>query len=129
MTGNLLLDTNLVIALFANDHKAGELIAGATGVFVPAIVLGELFFGARKSGRPDENIGRIADFAARTNVLACDEQTAFTYGIIKDSLWRKGTPIPENDVWIAAVAIQRDLALGTRDAHFSNVDGLRLVAW
>jgi tRNA(fMet)-specific endonuclease VapC len=129
MTGSLLLDTNLVIALFANDSKAGELIATATGVFVPTIVFGELFFGARKSGRPDENIARIAEFAVRTSVLSCDVQTAFTYGIIKDSLRRKGTPIPENDVWIAAVAIQRDLTLGTRDAHFSNVDQLRLVAW
>jgi len=62
-------------------------------------------------------------------VLACDTETAREYGQIKNSLRAKGKPIPENDIWIAAIAIQYDLTLVTRDGHFTEIEGLATETW
>jgi tRNA(fMet)-specific endonuclease VapC len=101
----------------------------AEEVFVPSIVLGELYFGARKSRWVKENLARIDEFALSTAVVGCDIDTAKEYGAIKDALWEKGKPIPENDVWIAAVARQHGLILVTRDTHFAEVDDLKVEIW
>ena len=76
-----------------------------------------------------ENVARIEEFAARSAVLACDTETARQYGEVKEGLRQKGRPIPENDVWIAAIALQYDLTLVARDAHFEQIDGLELDTW
>jgi tRNA(fMet)-specific endonuclease VapC len=99
------------------------------GIFTPSIVLGELYYGARKSTRVPENLARIEEFAARSTVLVCDTETARRYGEIKDRLRQKGRPIPENDIWIAAIALQYELTLVARDAHFENVDDLKVETW
>ena len=70
MSGRFLLDTNIVIAIFAKDFGVTDHLAQATEVFVPSIVLGELFYGARKSSQADANISRIEEFAADTIILA-----------------------------------------------------------
>ncbi|XOF33780.1 MAG: type II toxin-antitoxin system VapC family toxin [Candidatus Electrothrix sp. YB6] len=101
----------------------------AEEVFIPAAVIGELFYGAKKSGRPEENCLRIEEFAADNAVLSCDTETARLYGEVKNNLRRKGRPIPENDIWIAATALQHDLTLVSRDVHFSAVEGIRLSKW
>ena len=62
-------------------------------------------------------------------VLGCDAHTARHYGQIKDDLRRKGQPIPENDIWIAAIALRHGLTLVTRDVHLSKIDALPLAAW
>ena len=62
-------------------------------------------------------------------VLPVDTETARVYGIIKASLRKQGTPIPENDIWIAALAKQHDLTLSTRDGHFENVPELEIARW
>src|SRR5688500_18922389 len=98
MAGKFLLDTNIVIALFAADASIQTRLSGAAEVFVPSIVLGELHYGARKSGRPVENTKRVE----ATSVLACDAATASVYGQVKDQLRTKGRPLPENDIWIGA---------------------------
>ena len=72
---------------------------------------------------------RITELADSVSVLGCNEQTAQYYGTIKDSLRRIGRPIPENDIWIAAVAVQNDLTLITRDAHFEYIENLPRTAW
>ena len=106
-----------------------ENLARADHVFVPSIAIGELCFGARKSKRVRENPALIDEFAANSVVLGCDIATARRYGEVKNGLRLKGRPIPENDIWIAAMALQHGLALATRDAHFSEVEGLEVVAW
>ena len=63
------------------------------------------------------------------SILSNDRATARLYGEVKESLRRKGTPIPENDIWIAAIARQHDLPLVARDAHFQQVDDLRIEEW
>ncbi len=129
MSGKYLLDTNAVIALFADEPAIKDLLREADEVFVPSIVIGELFFGALKSGRVKENLAYIDDFAASSVVLGCDTETARRYGEVKNVLREKGRPIPENDIWIAAIALQHDLILMTRDVHLSEVDRLKLAAW
>ena len=129
MNGKYLLDTNVVIALFANDSAVKNNLAKADEVFIPSIAIGELCFGARKSARVEENLERIDEFVANNVVLACDAETARRCGEIKNVLRVKGHPIPENDIWIAAIALQHDLTLATRDTHFGEIENLRVIAW
>ena len=75
------------------------------------------------------NVTRIDEFAASNVVLECDTATARQYGLIKNLLRTKGRPIPENDIWIAAVAQQYQLTLISRDEHFREVDGLLRENW
>ncbi len=129
MNGRFLLDTNVIIALFAGEAGLRNQLEQAKEVFVPTIALGELYFGAGKSGRAKENLGRLDEFAVSASVLACDLGTAREYGVIKNSLREKGRPIPENDIWIAAIARQYGLTLVTRDAHFDGISELAMEAW
>ncbi len=124
-----LLDTNIVIALFAQEADVLQQLQQAAGTFLPCIVLGELYYGARKSGRTEANIQRVDEFAARNAVLNCDAETAQQYGKIKEALRAKGKPLPENDIWIAALALQHDLVLVSRDAHFNEIADLIIAAW
>jgi tRNA(fMet)-specific endonuclease VapC len=129
MSGRVLLDTNIVIALFAKEAAVEQHLAEAEEVFIASIVLGELYYGAQKSARVETNISRVNTFAAGSAVLVCDTATAQYYGVIKNQLRAKGTPIPENDIWIAAIARQYQLILVTRDEHFRAVDGLIVEQW
>ena len=129
MSGRCLLDTNIVIALFANESSVIDNLAQVDEVFIPSIVIGELFFGAQKSSRLKENLLQVASFAASSVVLSCDTETARHYGEIKNALRAKGRPLPENDIWIAAIAQQHDLNIASRDAHFSEIDNLTILRW
>ncbi|MBA2591735.1 MAG: type II toxin-antitoxin system VapC family toxin [Pseudomonadota bacterium] len=129
MSGRFLLDTNIAIAIFAAEPAVLQRLATVDEVFVPAIALGELYYGARKSARAEANINRIDEFAAAVAILGCDGATARHYGRIKDDLKAKGRPIPENDIWIAAVAAQHGLIVVSRDDHFANVAGLLVEVW
>ncbi|MBI1822325.1 MAG: type II toxin-antitoxin system VapC family toxin [Nitrospirae bacterium] len=129
MSGRYLLDTNIIIALFSEDPKIHKHITNPLEIFIPAIAIGELYFGAYKSGRMKENHARIDEFARSSTVLSCDTETAKRYGDIKNRLKEKGRPIPENDLWIAAIAQQYDLTLVSRDTHFDNVEELQVEVW
>jgi tRNA(fMet)-specific endonuclease VapC len=129
MNGRFLLDTNVVIDLLVDRDHLAERVAAADEVLLPVVALGELYYGARKSARSAENVGRVDEFAARNSVLECDVGTARLYGEIKSALRARGTPIPENDLWVAALARQYDLVLVTRDRHFRLVQGPRLEEW
>ncbi|MCK5387503.1 MAG: type II toxin-antitoxin system VapC family toxin [Gammaproteobacteria bacterium] len=129
MNGKLLLDTNIMIAIFAGDAEVKTSLANANEVFVPSVALGELYYGAHKSSRVEANISRINEFAASSSVLTCDTETSKEYGKIKNSLRIKGRPIPENDIWIAAIAKQYELILISRDEHFEEIDELSVIAW
>jgi len=129
MSGRYLLDTNIIIALFADDTAVKENLAKAEEAFVPSIAIGELCYGARKSTRVQENLARIDEFAASSVVSECDTDTARRYGEIKNALRLKGRPIPENDIWIAAIAFQHDLTLVTRDEHFDEIENLKVATW
>lgn len=129
MAGEYLLDTSLIIPLFRGEARVQERLRDAERVFLSAIVLGELHFGAEGSNRPTQELEQIRAFAATSTVLPCDKETARYYGRIKQALRQRGRPIPENDLWIAANAVQHDLVLATRDEHFHEVDGLTTELW
>lgn len=125
-----LLDTNIVIALFANEQPVIEKIASYIGrIAIPGIVLGELFYGAELSSKREFNKKRIEEFAKVSSILNCDLDTSRTYALLKSELKSKGTPIPENDIWIAALARQHNLMLVTRDKHFNNIQKLLIESW
>ncbi|MEB3336395.1 MAG: type II toxin-antitoxin system VapC family toxin [Leptolyngbyaceae bacterium] len=124
-----MLDTNIIIALFADEEAVKHPLANAQEVFISSIVIGELWYGARKSGRIQRNLERVEEFVVKNTVLECNADTARWYGDIKNQLRVKGRPLPENDIWIAAVALQHNLILVTRDAHFQEVAELQSVAW
>lgn len=129
MAGRFLLDTNILIALFARDDAVQQHLTADIEVFLPSIALGELYYGAYKSARAEANLARVDELAAASAVLACDGNTARMYGRIKDGLRGRGRPIPENDLWIAALVRQHGLTLATRDAHFDEVEQLSVATW
>jgi predicted nucleic acid-binding protein len=105
------------------NKSIAELLDGADEVFLCAIVVGELLAGFRRGVKNQENKSVLKDFLSVTNVgvLSIDDSTAERYSIILDYLKKHGTPIPTNDIWIAASAMQNGLILVTSDNHFSTL--------
>lgn len=127
MTGSkCLLDTSVIINTFRAHSTIIEQLDALDEVYVPLTVIGELYFGAYKSPNPVKHIARLKLFLSNCIALNPDLETADFYGSIKASLMTKGKPIPENDIWIAAIAKQWQLPLYTNDKHFSEVDGVFL---
>lgn len=129
MSGRHLLDTNIIVALFKDDENVRTKIAASAEVFVPAIAIEELYYGAQHSAKVEKNMKQVREFAAASTVLPVELTTAEHYGQIKNDLKTKGRPLPENDVWIAAIARQHSLTVITRDQHFKEINGLLLDEW
>ena len=129
MSGRYLLDTSILIALFAAETAVKEKLAQASEVFIPSIAVGELYYGAWKSQRRRENVAQVDELAAGSVVLGCNAETARWYGEVKNALRLKGRPIPENDLWIAAIALEHDLVVATQDAHCGEIDNLKVEMW
>lgn len=130
MSGSrLLLDTNAVSTLFKGEEAIRLLLEDAEEVFLSIVVLGELYYGARKSGRVEKNLEKIATFADTCTLLDCDREVAHFYGLVRDRLRRLGLPIPENDIWIASTSLCHGLDLVTHDHHFDHVEGLSVLRW
>lgn len=129
MSGSVLFDTNIVIGLFASDPAILGRLSRTDHIFIPSIVLGELYFGAYKSACFDQNVRRIEELIQASAILACDAITAAHYGKIKKTLRERGRPLPENDIWIAALAKQHNLTVVSRDQHFKEIEALSFEAW
>jgi tRNA(fMet)-specific endonuclease VapC len=128
MTGNkLLLDTNIVIELFKGNQNVITMLDKQEKVYLPTPVLGELYLGAYRSNNIPKKLEEIKHFLERCIVLYSDATTADKYALIKTNLLKKGKPIPENDIWIAATALHYQLPIFTFDAHFEEVEGLVLT--
>lgn len=128
MDGRFLLDTNIAIAFLTADETLQRL-GTASELYISTIAMGELFYGALSSTKIEENTQRLVEFFRDAVSVPCDDGTARMYGEVKLSLRKKGRPIPDNDIWIAASAIQHSLTLVTRDEHFHSVDRLNVVRW
>ncbi len=96
-------------------------------VYVSTVLLAELYFGAYRSASPEKHLSMIAIAIRNSKLLAIDAETAKMFVSIKLALFAKGKPIPENDIWIAATAIQHNLPLYTSDKHFADIEGVHLV--
>jgi len=127
MTGNnCLLDTSIIINTF-KDSDTSIRLSKYSEIFIPSIAVGELYFGAYRSSNSPKHIKQINQFLENCIVISVDYETADYYGKIKTALKAKGRPIPENDIWIAAIAVQHNLPLFTADQHFKEIDVLTLV--
>jgi len=129
MSGTYLLDTSAAIGRINQSAGAIQVMERADELFLPVIALGELFGGAEHSKRTLANYAEIEQLAMECTIIGCDFDTARHYGRISHQLRVKGRPIPQNDIWIAALAIQYNLTLLTRDAHFGEVDELMVQGW
>ena len=129
MAQGVLLDTSVVIDHLRGKIDIAEKAPPAEPLFLPLTALGELYKGVLKSATPEKNRAKLEMFLQTVAVLHPDTATALHYAQIAAALEHKGTPIPENDIWIAAVAMECSMPLAARDAHFANVDGLALLNW
>jgi len=130
MTGNnILLDTNIVIEFFKGNANVVAQLETKDTLKIPFVVLGELYLGAYRSSNTPKHIDQINGFLDKCDVIAANAETADNYAIIKTQLLKKGKPIPENDIWIAAIAKQNGLILITRDKHFNEINGIKIDAW
>lgn len=129
MNGKRLLDTNIIVSFLTEDQQVQERLDAVPELLIPIVVLGELYYGAAHSRRPQQNATMIETFARSCVLLGIDVQTAQLYGLLKSEQRTKGRPIPENDLWIAACARQHSLVLVTRDHHFDQVAGLSTEVW
>jgi len=123
----ILLDTNAYTAFMLGATEVVDVVAYADRLYLNSIVLGELLGGFAAGTREPKNRAELARFldSPRVEVLPITADTADSYALIYAGLRRKGHPIPTNDLWIAASAMEHGAALLTRDAHFSHIDGLR----
>jgi tRNA(fMet)-specific endonuclease VapC len=126
MSGRYLLDTNIIIDLFRGDSKAIARVNQIEVIYVPVIVIGELYFGANRSNQLQKRTSEIEQLEKIVTILEISRTTAQIYGRIKEQLLVKGKPIPENDIWIAAIAAENKMVLITRDGHFEQVDGIMI---
>ena len=120
------LDTNRLIDLLQGDAALAERLGACEEVWIPVVVLAEIkagFYGGTQSHR-NENLLRRVLAKTTVDVLLPSRQTAEHYARLFVQLKRAGTPIPDNDLWIAALALEHDLLLITRDQHFQNIPQL-----
>ena len=129
MNGDYALDTSIVIKIFAQDKDVLKKIEQCGELCISSTVIGELYYGAYNSTKFEKNVKRIEELIETVNVLDSNIVTAKHYGLIKKDLKIQGTPIPENDIWIAAMAIQFDLKLAGRDDHFKYIESLKYEEW
>ncbi len=120
------LDTNRYVDFCKGISEAVKAVREADRVFLPLIVVGELRGGFLAGSRARENeeiLGRFIN-SPRVEILCPDEQTSHHYARLLLQLRRQGTPIPTNDLWVAALVVQHDLLLCARDEHFDHIPQL-----
>jgi predicted nucleic acid-binding protein len=123
---NILLDTNAYVAFKQGLAEAVEVLQHAPRIGLNSIVLGELLSGFAVGRREQENRQELERFLAsdRVDQLVVDIETAEHYAAVYHDLRRRGRPIPTNDMWIAASALQHGLAIFSHDGHFHEVPDL-----
>ncbi len=131
MTQKLALDTNAYRALDDGNYVLADAVKSAAQVGLPVTVLGELYYGIFQGSRQNENISNLNRLLAlpRVEILHIDEVTAKLFGEIATELRRKGKPIQQDDMWIAALCKQHGFALATADKGFDAITGLEVVGF
>lgn len=125
----IIIDTNFYTAFKRNEADAVQLLQSADVIGINTVILGELLAGFRCGNKERQNRHELDEFldSPRLVLLAVDEETADFYAQVFAELRQLGRPIPSNDLWLAASALQHGLALATYDEHFSAISGLRLA--
>jgi tRNA(fMet)-specific endonuclease VapC len=125
----VILDTNAVSAFAEGNPSVREKIAAGPGPYLPLIVIGEYRFGLLGARDSERRLAWLEQLGRYWTVLEVSADTAVAYAEIRQSLKERATPIPSNDVWIAALARQHNLSILSADAHFDNVAGIRRISW
>jgi tRNA(fMet)-specific endonuclease VapC len=125
----MILDTNGLSALAEGESRLEPILQKATQIAVPVMVLGEYRYGIQQSGERQRYEHWLVEYLPKFRVLNVDEQTTTSYAAVRGELKRAGSPIPSNDVWIAALCRQHSLPVLSRDRHFDLVPGLRRIDW
>lgn len=125
----MILDTNALSAFVDGEAAVGAVLKQQARACVPVIVLGEFRYGIAQSRHRAAYERWLASELRHFELLAVTETTAFAYAALRVSLRENGTPIPANDAWIAALALQHGLAVLSRDRHFDAVPKLRRQDW
>ena len=126
MTGNnVLADTNVFIEIMKGNADFAQRLQRCSCVYLSPFVQAELYFGAYRSVNVKKHLDKVDTVVKKTKPVIVDSFTAEIFVQIKFSLINKGQPIPENDIWIAASALQHGLPVFTNDAHFAEVENLQ----
>jgi predicted nucleic acid-binding protein len=125
----VILDTNGLSALADGESALGPVLRKAAQIAIPVIVLGEYRYGISQSRNRRVYEQWLAEYLPKFRVLDVDERTTVSYSAVRTELKKAGTPIPSNDVWIAALCLQHSLPLLSRDQHFDLVTGIRRLGW
>ena len=129
MTG-MLIDTSVYSNAMRGEDSVVATLRRATHIGIASISIGELLAGFKGGTNEQENRAQLAEFldTPRVAIYGVSEDTAEFHASILDGLSNSGTPIPTNDIWIAAVALEHGLRLFSMDHHFGAVAGLLLVS-
>lgn len=125
----MILDTNGLSAVAEGDPALEPVLRKAAQVAVPVIVLGEYRYGISQSRDRSRYEQWLSKYLPTFRILDIDEQTTISYAAVRMELKKAGTPIPSNDVWIAALCRQHSLPIVSRDRHFDVVPGLKRLQW
>lgn len=125
----MILDTNAVSAIVGNDRTLFPILAGIDEIQLPVIVIGEYDFGLLGSTRAVELQAAWSRLLDSAFVLPIEETACSIYASVKHDLKKRGHPIPNNDIWIAALALQHDPPIVSRDTHFDVVEGVTRIGW
>ncbi len=123
------LDTNALSAFAEGDDALGAVLMPFRTLALPVTALGEYRYGLQASKKRTRLEEWLDELLGEVRVLETTSRTTVVYARVRHHLRGAGTPIPENDVWIAATAIEHNLPLVTRDNHFKVVRGLEVVGW
>ena len=125
----MILDTNALSAFVDGQAGVADELRRAGRAALPVIVLGEFRYGIAASRHRATYEAWLETYLHRFDVLAVTDETAVAYAGLRVTLKRAGRPIPANDAWIAALALQHRLAVLSRDQHFDAVPGLVRKGW
>jgi predicted nucleic acid-binding protein len=125
----VILDTHALSAFLDGDQNVGARLSGESRVAIPVIVLGEFRYGIQGSRRRAAYERWLDDYLPDFEILPVSEATAVVYAQVRAALKKAGRPIPANDAWIAAIALQHRMSILSRDEHFDAVAGVRREGW
>ena len=124
-----LVDTNILISFINKEQEIVERVRAVGKVYISIVSIGELFFGAIKSQFKEKNLFPVNIIIKCNEICNINLVTANHYGEIKNRLQKAGNPIPQNDLWIVASAIEHDLVLVSRDRHILSISDIRTEKW
>ena len=124
----IIIDTNAYTRFLTGDEDVLDVIAAAETIYLSIFVLGELYAGFAGGTKESKNKDALRQFLLKPTVkiLNATSETAEVFGFVKSNLRMAGTPVPINDVWIAAHGIETGSTIITYDTHFKKIAGVRL---